>query len=172
MEEPYKRQMTSYRRTRSAILEGTKSLIATVGLQRTNMVDIADASEVSRATLYNHFRDKASVVRALLESEVDRIFAFVDSDISPADTLSGMSREISSDPALAMMRKTDPAILTKMLIHVEDPLWQQIHERLVGLLRDQNQSKIARLWLVGQVLQPLTVERSGEQAREIVSRSF
>lgn len=164
--------MTSYRRTRSAILEGTKSLIATAGLQRTNMIDIADTSQVSRATLYNHFRDKNSVLRALLESEVDRIFHLVDSDISPTDALLGLSREISTDPALEMMRGSDPATLAQILIHVEDPLWQQINEGLVGVLRDQNRSEIARLWLVGQVLQPLDFDQSREQARAITSTNL
>lgn len=164
--------MTSYRRTRSAILEGTKSLIATVGLQRTNMIDIADTSQVSRATLYNHFRDKGSVVRALLESEIDRIFQLVDSDISPADALVGVSLSISSDPALEMMRRTDPGILTQILISKEDALWQQINEGLVRLLRDQTRTEIARLWLIGQVLQPLDLEQSRTQARAITSAIF
>jgi AcrR family transcriptional regulator len=172
VDEPYKRQMTSYRRTRSAILEGTKSLIATVGLQRTNMIDIADTSQVSRATLYNHFRDKASVLRALLESEIDRIFQLIDSDISPADALLGISQAISSDPAFEMMRRTDPAILTEILIFSDDALWQQINEGLVRLLRDPNRTEIARLWLIGQVLQPLRVEQSRAQSRAIASTVF
>lgn len=167
MDEPYKRQMTSYRRTRSAILEGTKSLIATVGLQRTNMIDIADTSQVSRATLYNHFRDKGSVVRALLDGEIERIFQLVDSDISPTDALIGMSRAVSTDTALEMMRKTDPGTLAQILACVEDPLWQQINEGLIGLLQNPNRSEIARLWLVGQVLQPLSIDQSREQARVI-----
>ena len=163
--------MTSYRRTQSAILEGAKSLIATVGLQRTNMIDIADTSQVSRATLYNHFRDKTSVVRALLESEVDRIFQLVDSDTSPADALLEISREISTDPALTMMRKTDQGILAQMLVRVEDPIWQQINAGLVRLLGDENRSEIARLWLIGQVMQPLGVDQGLTQARAIASAS-
>ena len=170
MDEPYKRQMTSYRRTRSAILEGTKSLIASVGLQRTNMIDIADTSEVSRATLYNHFRDKSSVLRALLESEMERVFLAIDADISPTEALSEISRYVSSDPALETMRSTNPAILTQMLSHVEDPLWLQIKEGLNRLLNNESQSDLARLWLVGQVLQPLTVEQGREQARAIASQ--
>lgn len=161
--------MTSYRRTRSAILEGTKSLIATVGLQRTNMIDIADTSQVSRATLYNHFRDKGSVVRALLESEIDRIFQLVDSDISPADAILEISRVVSSDPALEMMRKTDPAVLTLLLTQTEDPLWQQINAGLVRLLGNENRSEIARLWLIAQVMQPLGVDRGRAQSRVIAS---
>lgn len=169
MDEPYKRQMTSYRRTRSAILEGTKTLISTVGLQRTNMIDIADTSQVSRATLYNHFRDKASVVRALLESEVDRIFQLIDSDISPSDALLEISRAVSCDPALAMMRKTDAGALAQLLIRQDDPLWQHVDSGLKRLLRDGNVASVAQLWLVGQVLQPLSSQQIHDQSEAIAS---
>jgi AcrR family transcriptional regulator len=136
------------------------------------MIDIADTSQVSRATLYNHFRDKGSVLRALLESEIDRIFQLVDSDISPADALAGISETISSDPAFEMMRRTDPAILTQILILNEDALWQQINAGLVRLLRDQTRSEIARLWLIGQVLQPLSAEQGRSQSKAIASAVF
>ncbi len=168
-DEPYKRQMTSYRRTRSAILEGAKLLIATVGLQRMNMIDIADTSEVSRATLYNHFRDKGSVLRALLESEIERIFQFVDSDISPEDALLEISRAISSDAALKTMRETDSGLVTQMLACTDDPLWQQIDGGLKPLLGEGTKSDIARLWLIGQVLQPLSLEQSRVQSLVVAS---
>lgn len=159
--------MTSYRRTRSAILEGTKNLIASVGLQRTNMIDIADASEVSRATLYNHFRDKGSVLRAVLESEIERVFRV--SEMSPSEALRTISHEISTDPALDMMRKTDVGALAQLLVQVDDPLWKQVDASLGKLLGDENVATIARLWLVGQVLQPLNASEIQEQARVIVS---
>ena len=168
-DEPYKRQMTSYRRTRSAILEGAKSLIATVGLQRMNMIEIADTSEVSRATLYNHFRDKGSVLRALLESEVERLFQMVDSDISPAEALMEISRELSSDAALKTMRVADAGLVTQMLARTEDPLWQEIDLVLHRLLGGGAKSGIARLWLIGQVMQPLSPEQSRDQSRAIAS---
>lgn len=150
--------MTSYRRTRSAILEGTKKLIATVGLQRTNMIEIADTSQVSRATLYNHFRDKGSVLRAVLENEIERVFLVVDSELSPSQALQTISREISMDKAIEMMRRTDPNSLAQLLIKKEDPLWQHVDAALTKLLGDANVATIARLWLVGQVLQPLSAE--------------
>ena len=37
------------------------------------MIEIADASEVSRATLYNHYRDKNAVLMALITAEVERL---------------------------------------------------------------------------------------------------
>lgn len=167
-DEPYQRQMTSYRRTRGAILEGAKLLVAMHGLQKANMVDIADTAEVSRATLYNHFRDKASVMRAVLESEVERILRIIDTDISQESALAQISVEISSDPAFATMRKTDGGVLTLLLTNMEDPLWVQIRAGLFQFLGDDVRAEVAQRWLVAQALQPLSAAQSVEQARRIV----
>ena len=161
--------MNSYRRTRSAILEGAKTLISAVGLARTNMIEIADTAQVSRATLYNHFRDKGSVVRAMLESEVDRVFQLLDADVSPAEILAKISQEISSDPALATMRETDPGILLQMLTHSDDDLWQRIRLAIKKLISHEEGARIAQAWLISQVLQPITLGESQEQSRLIVS---
>ena len=66
----YQRQGAIHRRTEEAILSTTKSLIAQKGLTATSMIDISAESQVSRATLYNHYRDKNAVVQALLASEL------------------------------------------------------------------------------------------------------
>lgn len=131
------------------------------------MIEIADVSQVSRATLYNHFRDKKSVLRALLESEVERVIQFIDSDQSLVDSLSQISHEISSDPALAMMRSTDPAVLAGLLSGTEDLLWVHVRSELFRLIGNKRVAEVARLWLVGQVLQPVSFEESREQARII-----
>ncbi|MDP1720868.1 MAG: TetR/AcrR family transcriptional regulator [Candidatus Nanopelagicaceae bacterium] len=168
-DEPYQRQMTSYRRTRSAILEGAKSLVASRGLQRANMVDIASIAEVSRATLYNHFRDKPSVMRAVLESEVARLLQIIDADVSQENALAQMSAEISSDPAFATMRKTDAGVIATLLTNVQDPLWVQIRVGLHQLLGNDIRAEVAQRWLVAQVLQPLSSTQSVEQARIVTS---
>ena len=69
----YAPQVATHRRTQNAILEATKELIATTGLKKMSMIEIADVSQVSRATLYNHYRDKDSVLLALCESELARL---------------------------------------------------------------------------------------------------
>ena len=43
----YAPQVATHRRTQSAILEATKGLIATTGLKKMSMIEIADASQVS-----------------------------------------------------------------------------------------------------------------------------
>lgn len=163
--------MTSYRRTRSAILDGTKKLISDVGLQRANMIDIADISEVSRATLYNHFRDKASVLRAVLENEIERLLLTIDSEVAPKDALRTIGQEISRDGALAKMRESDPGVLTQLLTHQDDNLWILIDVQLNRLLKEENLAMIARLWLVAQVLQPLTEIQVKEQSDLLFSMS-
>ena len=160
--------MTSYRRTRSAILQGAKTLVAKDGLHRANMVDIADISEVSRATLYNHFRDKSSVMRALLESEVERLLHIADGDLSTEAVLTLISQEISADAALATLRRTDPGALTELLTNIEDPLWNQIQQTLLRILGDSTVSSITQRWLVAQIMQPLNGVKNREQASAIV----
>jgi len=73
-----------HRRTESAILEGTKSLIALHGVSNISMIDIADASEVSRATLYNHYRDKNAVLEALITLEVEKLVDLVEPSQRPS----------------------------------------------------------------------------------------
>jgi AcrR family transcriptional regulator len=133
------------------------------------MVEIADTAEVSRATLYNHFRDKSSVMRALLESEVDRILLLAQGDSLPHEVLARISIEISTDPALSMIRTTDPAMLISILTHVDDPLWVQIRTGLSMVVGEESLVELSRLWLVGQITQPLTAEESHIHARAIAS---
>jgi TetR/AcrR family transcriptional regulator, transcriptional repressor of aconitase len=65
------------------------------------MIEIADASEVSRATLYNHYRDKNAVLMALITVEVERLVEAAQRAGTPADALELLSREIFSRYCLA-----------------------------------------------------------------------
>ena len=80
-----------HRRTENAILEGTKKLIAQQGASNISMIEIADVSEVSRATLYNHYRDKNAVLIALIGAEVERLVELADRAGTPADPREGLA---------------------------------------------------------------------------------
>ena len=95
----YAPQVATHRRTQSAILEATKGLIATNGLKKMSMIEIADASEVSRATLYNHYRDKESVLLALCEAELVRLVEIAQKAPDATSALEQISLQVSSDPA-------------------------------------------------------------------------
>lgn len=167
----YAPQVATHRRTQSAILAGAKNLIATVGLAKMSMIEIADTSEVSRATLYNHYRDKESVIAALCETEILRLIAIAHSAPNATDALELLSIQISTDAALAHMRTHDPALLTQGLATTENRLWATFSDALTDLTGSQLLADLALRWLIGQALNPLTAEGSRLHAELLISRA-
>jgi AcrR family transcriptional regulator len=168
----YATQGASQRRTEDAILQATKILISQSGLTKISMIDISSASEVARATLYNHFRDKQAVIEALLSSEVARIIEVSKSAGTPADALESLSIAISSDRALAGLREHDPALIAQLLIHSEHPLYLELARAIFSLTQSQSATGLAMRWLLGQAVQPLTPEQSREQAALLVENTL
>jgi len=161
-----------HRRTESAILEGTKSLIALHGVSNVSMIDIADASEVSRATLYNHYRDKSAVLEALITAEVERLVSLANRAGTPADALETLSREISTDSALASMRQHDADLLIAIMSHAENPLYLVLAKCIYDATKSEAGTGLAMRWLLGQVMQPISAKQSREQAEFLVERTL
>ncbi|MCW2614504.1 MAG: transcriptional regulator, TetR family, partial [Frankiales bacterium] len=57
-------------RTRAAILEAAAGCVQRFGVRKTTMGDVAAQGGVAKATLYNHFRTKDDVLRALVDARV------------------------------------------------------------------------------------------------------
>jgi AcrR family transcriptional regulator len=163
----YAPQVATHRRTQAAILDATKGLIATTGLKKMSMIEIADASQVSRATLYNHYRDKESVLAALCESEMERIVTLAQGASDATTALTLISQEISQDPALAAMRRNDPEILTQAFSTQDHLLWKAFAVAITHVVGDEKKSALVVRWLLGQTLSPLTPEQSRSQAQGI-----
>jgi AcrR family transcriptional regulator len=153
-------------RSETALLAATKEIIATQGIKNLAMIDIADLSQVSRATLYNHFRDKDAVLYSLLSREI--IYLFENAPKNPAELLEYFSRAISSDVALAGMRAHDPAILATMLMRNDDKIWHAIDAFFLSALGSAVKAGLAISWLIAQVLQPLTLEDSRAQSSQLL----
>jgi TetR/AcrR family transcriptional regulator, transcriptional repressor of aconitase len=168
----YATQGATHRRTESAILEGTKTLISQFGLSNISMIEIADASEVSRATLYNHYRDKNAVISALIAAEVEHMVALANKAGTPADALEALSLYISGDLALAAMRAHDQSALANALAHADHPLYLEIARCLYGATKSEPGTGVAMRWLIGQVMQPLSAKQSREQAELLVDRTL
>jgi AcrR family transcriptional regulator len=162
----YAPQVATHRRTQNAILEATKGLIATTGLKKMSMIEIADVSQVSRATLYNHYRDKDSVLLALCESELAQLVTIAQNAPNAMSALEQISIAVSSDSALAAMRIQDPELLTVALTHHDDQLWKAFAIAMNHLLGEEK-GALALRWLLGQALHPLTPEQSRSQAEAI-----
>lgn len=62
MEQPASRRERNKVRTRAAILEAARAGFASRGVAATTMDDIAEAAQVSRATLFNYFTGKAEIL--------------------------------------------------------------------------------------------------------------
>ncbi|MEM8917398.1 MAG: helix-turn-helix domain-containing protein [Pseudomonadota bacterium] len=63
--------------TNRALLDGAMEQFTRHGFAKTSMSDIAKASGVSRTSLYNHFRTKEDVFRALSSRINDRVYCEV-----------------------------------------------------------------------------------------------
>ena len=168
----YQRQGAIHRRTEEAILSTTKSLIAQKGLTATTMIDISTESQVSRATLYNHYRDKSAVVNALLISELNRLKELMATIGAPAAVLEQLSLEISSDKALEMMRLSDPTALAFALTDSANPLWQEFHAAILEITKLEICTSLAVAWLKSQVLSPITPQQSADEAALLVERTL
>ena len=136
------------------------------------MIDIADASEVSRATLYTHYRDKNAVLEALITSEVERLVAIASTSGTPADALESLSREISADSALASMRTHDAQLLIAIMSHAENPLYLTLARCIFEATKSEAGTGLAMRWLLGQIMQPITPKQSREQAELLVERTL
>jgi AcrR family transcriptional regulator len=164
----YAPQVATHRRTQNAILEATKQLIATTGLKKMSMIEIADVSEVSRATLYNHYRDKESVIRSLCESEMQRLVEVAQAAPDATSALEQISIEVSGDIALAAMRRQDPDSLTIALSAQSDTLWKAFSIAMAHLV-GSGKGELATRWLIGQALHPITPAQSRAQAEAIAA---
>lgn len=172
MQPKYQHQGSLHRRTEEAILAGTKSLIARSGINAISMIEIADHSEVSRATLYNHFRDKDAVLAALLSSEISRIALAATAAGTPADALESLSIAISSDKALSAMRIHDGQTLSRALSDTQSEHFLSIAKVLFAATKSEAGTGIAMRWLIGQALQPITAEQSRAQAVLLVENTL
>lgn len=161
-----------HRRTEAAILEGTKDLISQSGIVNLSMIDIADHSQVSRATLYNHFRDKDAVLQALLATEVTRLTELAEKATAPAHVLESLSRAISTDTALASMRTHDGAIVAAILSNTTSEHYLSIAKVVYAAVKSEAATGIAMRWLIGQALQPLTPEQSRQQSLALVENTI
>jgi AcrR family transcriptional regulator len=60
--------------TREVIIEAAMACFGRQGLNKTTVVDIARAADVSRSTVYEYFRDKAEIVEACAEHSSQRFY--------------------------------------------------------------------------------------------------
>ena len=138
-------------RTRLGLLAGASRAFAEQGLRRSTMQSVAAAAGVAKATLYNHFRTKDEVARALLTLELDRLTATA-AALPTGEALAALSDELGAHPVLRRLAETEPEVLAGLL---GTDRWAELTGRLAAALRvDEDGAELAGRWLLGVVLQP------------------
>lgn len=162
--------MATHQRSREAILGGAKRVIAEVGSYESNLMNIAARAEISRATIYNHFADREEMMVAVVESEIIRLTEVAQNADGHEAALFALSREISTDPALAKMVETDHDDIVKLITVSDHPLWISVHRNLADTFgANENNVGLILRWLLAQFTSPLTESQSREQAQKIAS---
>lgn len=170
-DELYARQHGTYRTVHESIIIAAKRLIAQEGFRSMNVIDLASEAEVSRATLYNHFRDKEAIGIALAQYEIEGALSFLG---TPTDFLINFANAISQSEVLAALRQYDrdllPAIFMPKYDEVVGPIWRQVGEVLSHRLGEA--APMAFIWLIGQALAPLSPESIKTQVETMLPRTL
>ncbi|WP_245177204.1 TetR family transcriptional regulator [Geodermatophilus sp. DF01_2] len=140
-------------RTRAGLLDGAARTFAGYGLRGSTMQSVAAAAGVAKATLYNHFRTKEEVARALLAAELDRLSALA-GELPPDAALRVLADEVAGHPVLRRLARDEPDVLTGLLAAAPER-WAEHVSRLARALRvEPDAAELAARWLLGLVLQP------------------
>jgi AcrR family transcriptional regulator len=138
-------------RTRLGLLAGAARAFADQGPRRSTMQSVAAAAGVAKATLYNHFRTKDDVARALMAFELDRLSAAA-SALPTDQALAALADELGVHPVLRRLAESEPEVLAGLL---GTDRWAALTDRLAAALRvDGDGAELAGRWLLGVVLQP------------------
>ena len=73
--------------TREVIIESAMACVGKHGLDKTTVVDIARAADISRSTVYEYFRDKAEIVEACAEHSSQKFYREMAKAMGKGDSL-------------------------------------------------------------------------------------
>lgn len=169
----YARQNATSNKSRVAIFAGAKAVIAQVGNYQSNIADIALSAQVSKATIYNQFADKAEMIEQLVESEVARLITLALSANSRQEGLYLLSTSISQDEALRRLVETDPNDIAKLVTISTHPTWVLAHHGVAKVFgADTAICGLILRWLIGQIGSPITKEESLAQSKRLANALF
>lgn len=108
-------------KTRERLIEVARQLFARNGVEHTTMLDIANASEKGRRTLYTYFKNKREIHQAVIERESEQLVAqerqIQNCSISATNKLEGILRARFG----AMLTTKSPRLSEPLsLIHLLD----------------------------------------------------
>jgi AcrR family transcriptional regulator len=162
-ENTHSRAGNGMERSRRALLDGAREAIAANGLSGTSMVDVADAGQVARATLYNHFRSKEELWTALILDELERASILFRAEKTFETGLTALAKDVGANPMLRTIARDDPTTLVALTRADQGPIWTQIQARFAVLAKERKVNDFAAVdlafrWLLSQVAYPIAPE--------------
>lgn len=107
-------------RTRAAIMKAARARFANAGANGVTMDEIAEAADVSRATLFNYFASKAAIIVALVEQLDTDFIALIESyrqrPLPTADRIIGIFTESARN-----LEKRGDAV--RFLVGISEQSW-------------------------------------------------
>ena len=89
----YSRRELNKKKSRRSILKASRKLFSAQGYDETMIEEIALKAEVSKATVYNYFPNKESLLTGIVDEVLDRVEELLDSDfVQCADSLQRLRR--------------------------------------------------------------------------------
>ena len=128
-------------RNRELLLDSARKLFDKHGVSCVSMSAIAQEAEVGKGTLYRHFRDKAELCHALLDTDMhilqDNTLQYLGRDESPVDKLRWFLVQVVQfvDTNQAFLQETSTNTGMIMLEHPAHVWWRQT---IIGLLIQMN----------------------------------
>jgi AcrR family transcriptional regulator len=160
-------------RTRAAILDATAGCIERYGVRKTTMSDVASKGGVAKATLYNHFRTKDDLLKALVLSRVEALASecseLAAAGLGPA--LEHAGQWLDACRPVRRVAADDPALLAALGTPATGRLWDAARVAVETVLREAGAPSdavavdLVLRWLCGHVMWPGTSDEVAAGAR-------
>jgi AcrR family transcriptional regulator len=146
-------------RTRGALLVGTRRAVEIAGTKIT-MSQVASASGVAKATLYNHFRTREALLSALV---LDEVTSLVEScaDLSLADALATAANALAEHRVLRALARMEPATLAELArINFDCEAWRAARNAVASAVAGESRggAELVLRWLSSYLLTPANAE--------------
>lgn len=79
---------------RTRILKASRKLFSAKGYENTTIEDVAEYAEISKATLYNYFPNKESLLIGIAEEELERVRHFISHDLKTVSSAAEKIRRV------------------------------------------------------------------------------
>jgi AcrR family transcriptional regulator len=109
----------SRRHTDDALLDAARDCVATIGVRRTTVADVARRAGASRMTVYRLFPDAQALWSTLLTREFSDVIRLAEGDAAHhptarqrlVETTAGVVERIAADPVVRRVLELDPELL-------------------------------------------------------------